>query len=178
VWRVGFAQAMAVAFVLGAMGVPWVSAAGTSPPVDHSAHYRTCVNSSAAAYQINPRLLRAIVRVENGTWDPWSVSINAKGQSHPQVVRSYQQAVELVTRLWKQNVNFDVGLGQVNTVNMERFKVHPVSLLDPCVNLRYAARILRESIDRHGYNWTAIERYNGHNPHYPWKIHRALKELP
>ena len=51
-------------------------------------------------------------------------------------------------------------------------------LLEPCTNLRYAARILRESIDRHGYNWTAIERYNGINPKYPWKIHQALKEIP
>lgn len=93
-------------------------------------------------------------------------------------MRSYDQAVQTVTALWKKNENFDVGLGQVNTINMERFKIHPVYLLDPCTNLRYAARILRESIDRHGYNWKAIERYNGVNPQYPWKIHQALKEIP
>ena len=136
--------------------------------------YQSCLHSAASRYQVHPQLLTAIVRVENAAWNPWSVSINHRGKGYPQPVKSYKDAETLVTRLWKQNVNFDVGLGQVNTINMERYKIHPVALLDPCTNLRYAAMILRESIDRHGYNWKAIERYNGVNPHYPWKV---LKEL-
>lgn len=139
--------------------------------------YRQCLLKAAHSYQLPPRLLTAIVRVENGGWNPLAVSINQNGRGYPQSVRSYQEAVNLVTRLWKQNVNFDVGLGQVNTINMERYRVHPVALLEPCTNLRYAARILRESIDRHGYNWKAIERYNGVNPQYPWKVMKELQEV-
>jgi soluble lytic murein transglycosylase-like protein len=137
--------------------------------------YRQCLLKAAQSYQLHPRLLTAIVRVENGGWNPLAVSINQNGRGYPQSVRSYQEAVKLVTRLWKQNVNFDVGLGQVNSINMERYRVHPVVLLEPCTNLRYAARILRESIDRHGYNWKAIERYNGVNPQYPWKVMKELQ---
>lgn len=147
-------------------------------PKDVSRPYRECLHAAARTYRINSRLLDAIVRVENGNWNPYAISVNRHGQGYPQRVRSYEEAVYVVTLLWQRNENFDVGLGQVNTINMERFKVHPVSLLEPCTNLRYAARILRESIDRHGYNWTAIERYNGINPKYPWKIHQALKEIP
>lgn len=137
--------------------------------------YRQCLLKAAHSSQLHPRLLTAIVRVENAGWNPFAVSINRNGRGYPQSVRSYQEAVNLVTYLWKQNVNFDVGLGQVNTINMERYRVHPVALLEPCTNLRYAAGILRESIDRHGYNWKAIERYNGVNPQYPWKVMKELQ---
>lgn len=156
----------------------WASAADWKAVRDQSKPYQACVQGAASAYHLHPRLLHAIVRVENGAWNPLAISINRRGRGYPQSVRSYDQAVQTVTALWKKNENFDVGLGQVNTINMERFKIHPVYLLDPCTNLRYAARILRESIDRHGYNWKAIERYNGVNPQYPWKIHQALKEIP
>lgn len=154
----------------------WASPAKKKDGADEPVHpYRQCLLKAAHSYQLHPRLLTAIVRVENGGWNPLAVSINQNGRGYPQSVRSYQEAVNLVTRLWKQNVNFDVGLGQVNTINMERYRVHPVALLEPCTNLRYAARILRESIDRHGYNWKAIERYNGINPNYPWKVMKELQ---
>ncbi len=136
--------------------------------------FEPCVNAAASTYILPPVLLKAIISVENGEWNPLAISINNHGKSVPQTVRSDQEARILVTRLWLQNVNFDVGLGQINTINMERYRIHPVALLDPCVNLSYSARILRESIDRHGYSWLAIERYNGINPSYPWKVKESL----
>lgn len=138
---------------------------------------RQCLQEAAQSHDVSPHLLDAIIRVENPRWDPWAISINRKGKSLRQAVRSRKEAEQVVTHLWNAGVNFDLGIGQINTINMERYKIHPIVLLDPCTNVRYAARILRESIDRHGYNWTAIERYNGINPEYPWKVHRALKEL-
>jgi soluble lytic murein transglycosylase-like protein len=173
VWRVIIGTVMVTL-----MGSAEMGAAATTKkasPADPTVPYRQCLHTAAQSYELHPRLLTAIVRVENGGWNPLAISINRNGKGYPQSVRSYQEAVNLVTTLWKQNVNFDVGLGQVNTFNMERFRVHPVALLEPCTNLRYAARILRESIDRHGYNWKAIERYNGVNPHYPWKVMKELQ---
>ena len=162
--------------VVMTIDVSWAIPPKKRDSADEPVHpYRQCLLKAARSYQLHPRLLTAIVRVENGGWNPLAVSINQNGRGYPQSVRSYQEAVNLVTRLWKQNVNFDVGLGQVNTINMERYRVHPVALLEPCTNLRYAARILRESIDRHGYNWKAIERYNGVNPQYPWKVMKELQ---
>jgi type IV secretion system protein VirB1 len=135
------------------------------------------MREAAHAHELSDHLLDAIIRVENPRWDPLAISVNRKGKGVRQVVRSRHEAEQVVTHLWDAGVNFDVGIGQVNTINMERYRIHPVALLDPCTNVRYAARILRESIDRHGYNWKAIERYNGINPEYPWKVYRALKEL-
>jgi soluble lytic murein transglycosylase-like protein len=139
--------------------------------------FHACLEEAATAYQLPSTLLRAIVQVENGNWDPLAVSVNQHGKGIRQTVRSMNDAISLVTRLWKQNVNFDVGLGQVNTRNMERFRIHPIALLDGCSNLEVSARILRESIERHGYNWRAIERYNGINPQYPWRVKKALDQL-
>ena len=139
--------------------------------------YEPCLQQAATEHQVPITLLTAIVHVENGHWNPLAISINHKGKGTLQPVKSSEEARALVTRLWLQNINFDVGLGQVNTVNMERYRIHPVALLDPCTNLSYSARILRESINRHGYNWLAIEGYNGINPSYPWKVKNMLDVL-
>lgn len=164
--------------VVGVCAIATLAEGAVQIERDYAAPYQSCVDGVAKFYKISPELLRAIVKVENGTWNPLAISINRKGRGIPQKVHSYREAVELVSRLWVQKENFDVGLGQVNSINMERFRVHPISLLDPCTNLTYAAHILRESIDRHGYNWTAVERYNGRNPQYPWKVYGALQGGP
>ena len=171
------------ALILAAVLVPMSEVAALTCPkmpvvlTPERLPYRACVDAAAKKHALPPRLLHAIVHVENGRWNPWAISVNQKGHGSERAVTSYEEAVRVVTTLWLENVNFDVGLGQVNTINMERYRVHPINLLDPCTNLDYAARILRESIDRHGYGWLAIERYNGRNACYPWRVYHVLKEL-
>ena len=176
-WWLGLG-AMVVVLSVPALGVAKGENQGMRALVEERAHpFQSCLEKAASAYQLPSPLLRAIVQVENGNWDPLAVSVNQHGKGIRQTVRSMNDAISLVTRLWKQNVNFDVGLGQVNTRNMERYRIHPISLLDGCANLKVSARILRESIERHGYNWRAIERYNGINPQYPWRVKKALDQL-
>lgn len=177
IWVLRVMVLVLVAGLMGWWSDGWASEKKVRKSGDAAEPYRQCLRRAADAYQIHPRLLGAIVRVENGGWNPIAISVNRQGRGYPLEARSYSEAVQVVTDLWKRNDNFDVGLGQVNTVNMERFRIHPVALLEPCTNLRYAARILRESIDRHGYNWTAIERYNGINPMYSWKVLKELQGL-
>ncbi len=143
-------------------------------PLEKDSRTGSCLHAAAHRHGVHEQLLSAVVHVESGG-DPLAISVNQNGRGQRQLVRSVAEASGLVSRLWKQGANFDVGLGQINSVNMERFRIHPVFLLDPCTNLQIAARILREKIDQHGYNWTAIERYNGSNTRYPWKIYEALR---
>lgn len=171
--------AMVGAAVLFVGGSAWSGGSSSGPSQREvisarAKGFETCLHAAASNYTLPTILLKAIISVENGQWNPLAVSINHHGKGLPQPVRSEQEARALVTKLWLQNVNFDVGLGQINTINMERYRIHPVALLDPCVNLSYSARILRESINRHGYSWLAIERYNGINPSYPWKVKESL----
>ncbi len=137
-----------------------------------------CIQQAAHRYQVSPVLLEAIVHVES-EGNPLAVGVNHQGEGQSRGKLSYTQAAELVSRLWRQGANFDVGLGQVNSRNMEQYRVHPVYLLDPCVNLQWAAFVLRQKLDLFGNNWVAIGRYNGSKrlTQYVWKIYRALVHL-
>ena len=137
-----------------------------------------CIEEAAHRYQVSPLLLEAIVHVES-EGNPLAVGVNRQGEGEAHGSLSYTQAAELVSRLWQQGANFDVGLGQINTRNLEQYRVHPVYLLDPCVNLQWAAFVLRQKLDLFGNNWVAIGRYNGAKrlTQYVWKIYRALVHL-
>jgi soluble lytic murein transglycosylase-like protein len=137
-----------------------------------------CIQEAAHRYQVSPYLLEAIVHVES-EGNPFAVGVNQPGESISPGRFSHTQAVELVSRLWQQGANFDVGLGQINSDNLEQYRVHPIYLLDPCVNLQWAAFVLRQKLDLFGNNWVAIGRYNGSKrlSQYVWKIYRALVHL-
>jgi hypothetical protein len=53
---------------------------------------------------------------------------------------------------------------------------------DPCYNVMTGARILKQCIDRHGYNWQAVGCYNATNVqkrmNYSWKVYHALLKRP
>jgi soluble lytic murein transglycosylase-like protein len=83
----------------------------------------------------------------------------------------------------KPNANgtVDIGLMQINSAHLPRlaaFGIGQKELLDPCINLHVGAWILRESINRHGFNWTAIGAYNAGSPEkrvrYAWAIYKVL----
>lgn len=137
-----------------------------------------CVQQAAHRYHVSPVLLEAIVHVES-EGNPLAVGVNRQNEGESGGRLSYTQAAELVSRLWQQGANFDVGLGQINSRNLEQYRVHPVYLLDPCVNLQWAAFVLRQKLDLFGHNWVAIGRYNGSKrlTQYVWKIYRALVHL-
>lgn len=137
-----------------------------------------CVQQAAHHYGVSPFLLEAIVHVES-KGNPFAVGVNGRGGGKSQGPLSYTKAVELVTRLWKDGANFDVGLGQINSTNLEQYGVHPTHLLDPCVNLQWAAFVLRQKIDLFGNTWIAVGRYNGSKrvTQYAWKVYAALIHL-
>ena len=79
-----------------------------------------------------------------------------------------------------KNGTFDSGLMQVNSWWITRLELDRGSLLsDPCYNVKTGARILRECIDRFGYNWNAVGCYNAGTAdkkiNYSWKIYHQLK---
>ncbi|MGE3152049.1 MAG: transglycosylase SLT domain-containing protein [Nitrospiraceae bacterium] len=137
-----------------------------------------CIQEAAQRYHVSPVLLEAIVHVESDG-NPLAVGVNRQGVGESRGRLSYTTAAELVSRLWQQGANFDVGLGQINSRNLEQYRVHPVYLLDPCVNLQWAAFVLRQKLDLFGNTWVAIGRYNGSKQltQYVWKIYRALVHL-
>lgn len=135
-----------------------------------------CFNEAASRYNIPPAILVAIAKVESG-FRPWVININHNGQSVKVInPRTYEEAVYYVNYLHQNGYNYDVGIGQINVANIRRFGIDPISLLDPCNNLMASAYILRENINRYGFTWDAIWRYNGRRD-YAYKVYRALISL-
>lgn len=58
------------------------------------------------------------------------------------------------------NNTIDYGLMQVNTIWLKEFKISKNEILDPYVNISAAAKILKNLIDTHGYNWDTIGKYH------------------
>jgi soluble lytic murein transglycosylase-like protein len=98
-----------------------------------------CFEEAGQEYNIAPLLLWSIAKNESG-FNPQAVGRNTNG-------------------------TFDYGVMQINstwatTLGKERWN----ALADPCTNVRTGAWILRQCIDKYGYNWKAVGCYNSQTP--------------
>lgn len=133
----------------------------------------SCFIEASSKYGIPTGLLIAIAKVESG-FRPWVININSNGQSVKVIEpKSLDEAAYYLRYLHQNGYNYDVGIGQINVANIRRFGIDPILLLDPCNNLLVSAHILRENINRYGFTWDAIWRYNGRRD-YAYKVYRAL----
>lgn len=94
-----------------------------------------CFDEAGTMYGVSPKLLRAIAKVESN-YNPVAINRNKNG--------SYDFGVMQINSSWAKS------LGQ------DRWK----ALGNPCYNVKVGAWILSSLIDRHGYNWEAVGRYN------------------
>ena len=88
---------------------------------------------------VAPSTLTAIVEVESGG-DPLAIVDNTTKRSyHP---RNRSSAEALGRRLLGQGHLLDLGIAQIDSMNLAGFGVNARTIFDPCVNLSIAARIL------------------------------------
>jgi len=110
------------------------------------------------APDVHVTTLAAVVRHESG-FDPLVIGVNTKP---PRSIRprSHAEAVAKVRKLMAAGVDFDVGYGQINVRNWRWLGVTPETILDPCVNLASAQRVLVDCYTRaaktHGPGQTAL----------------------
>ena len=116
--------------------------------VNHS-----CVVAAANRYAVTVQILEAIILVES-EGDPHAVSVNRDGKGDRRGPLSLKQAKALVAELWKTGANFDVGIAQINSVHMRQYKIDPAHFLDPCINIQWAAFVLRQKINEYQETWT------------------------
>lgn len=132
-----------------------------------------CFIEAANKYGVRPRLLYAIAKVESD-FNPYAINVNAHGRSikvyYPE---NKDQAKVVLNYLLSHGYNFDLGIAQINIVNIRSMGLDPYKLLDPCQNLDVSAILLKSLINRYGFNWQAIWRYNG-RPSYAYKVYHAL----
>jgi soluble lytic murein transglycosylase-like protein len=116
-----------------------------------------CFESAGEYYNIPPRLLWAIAKVESGfRW-------NALNRN--------------------KNGTYDLGLMQINSrwfPVLKRYGLYDERFIwEPCYNTFVGAWVLRQCIGRYGYNWRAVDCYNKGSKAkdtsvYVWKVYRSL----
>ena len=102
-------------------------------------------------------LAMAIARQESGMY-PLILNIAGK-DVRPTTV---QEALQLAARAEARKLSYDVGVMQINSYWIRKYKIPIHILLSPKDNTYMGCWILRQEIQRHGMTWKAVGRY--HSP--------------
>lgn len=113
-----------------------------------------------ARWGVPPALAVAIAMQESSLY-PWAVNIEGKA-IHP---RTRDEALALLRQAEAERRSYDVGLMQVNSYWLRKYRFPLETVLDPASNVTLGVWILAQEIQRHGLNWRAVASY--HTP-----IHR------
>jgi type IV secretion system protein VirB1 len=95
--------------------------------------------------------LEAIVKTESN-FDPLKIGVNGGAKLERQPV-NIDEAVATAQWLLANGYNIDLGLGQVNSSNMNRVGLSVTEAFDPCKNLKAAGTIFNNSFQ------SAIQQY-------------------
>jgi type IV secretion system protein VirB1 len=92
---------------------------------------------------VSPHTLEAIVKTESN-FDPLKIGVNGGAKLQRQPV-NIDEAVVTAQWLLKNGYNIDLGLGQVNSSNLNRVGLSVTDAFDPCKNLKAAGIIFNKS---------------------------------
>ena len=100
---------------------------------------------------VAPHTLEAIVKTESN-FDPLKIGVNGGAKLQRQPV-NVEEAVVTAQWLLQNGYNIDLGLGQVNSSNLNRIGLSVTEAFDPCKNLKAAGTIFNNSFQ------VAIQQY-------------------
>lgn len=96
--------------------------------------------------KVSSRTLWEIIRVESN-FNESAININSPGVKTPKN-RTIDEAIGSAKDLISKGVNIDIGLMQINSKNLEKFKLSIESAFNPCQNIRAGSQILKANYDR------------------------------
>lgn len=91
------------------------------------------------APSVAPETMLSIVQVESHN-NPLAINVN--GAADPAPARTAEEAIRTAEALIRQGQSVDLGLGQINSKNLEWLGMSVADAFDPCRNLAGAARVL------------------------------------
>ncbi|CAE6968345.1 lytic transglycosylase domain-containing protein [Paraburkholderia domus] len=97
------------------------------------------------APNVHPTTLQAVVKTESG-FNPYTIGVvggHLVRQPHDRA-----EAVATAKALEANDINFSMGLGQVNRTNLARYGLTYETAFDPCENLRAGSAILHDCYER------------------------------
>ena len=91
------------------------------------------------APSVAPETMLSIVQVESHN-NPLAINVN--GAADPAPARTAEQAIRTAEALIRQGRSVDLGLGQINSKNLDWLGMTVADAFDPCRNLAGAAKVL------------------------------------
>jgi type IV secretion system protein VirB1 len=90
--------------------------------------------------------LISLVATESG-FNPYAIAVvnSTPLQNQP---TTKEEAISILNKLDAQNINYSIGLGQINKANFEKYGVTGEDLLDPCLNLSVSQDILKNCYEK------------------------------
>jgi type IV secretion system protein VirB1 len=99
------------------------------------------------ASAVHPVTMAAVVRGES-TFNPYAINVNHKTYKLSAQPKNKEEAIRTASWLQSRGYNFDSGLGQINSTNLQMLDIGIADLFDPCRNLQGAATILTDCYER------------------------------
>lgn len=103
--------------------------------------------AAQCAPAVHPMTLAAVVRHES-RFNPLAIGVNGSPAVRVRA-KSLEEAVSTAERLIAQGRSIDLGLGQINSVNLRWLGLSVREAFNPCRNLTAAARVLTENYLRY-----------------------------
>ena len=110
---------------------------------------------------VEPQRMNAVVLTESAG-NPFAVGV--VGHSLSRQPGSEDEALALIKRLRTDNLNFSVGLAQVNKTNFAAYDLTDSNMFDKCSNLSAGSQILKKCHDLYGDWDRAYSCYYSGNP--------------
>lgn len=135
-----------------------------------------CYYLASQTFGVPVKLMYAITKVESD-FQPYCINENGHGTSvWSKCYGDFATAYYTAKDMYDRGDNIDIGLMQINSENIRDHGWSLASVLDPCTNVFYGAYLLRENINRYGFNWRAVWHYNGRRD-YAFKVFKALEYI-
>ncbi|RYE27588.1 MAG: lytic transglycosylase domain-containing protein [Sphingobacteriaceae bacterium] len=128
------------------------------------------ISQAETQYSIPQGLLSAIARIES-KMNPHALNIGGKSI----LVSSKEEANYIVNTHLKNSVtNIDIGIMQLNYRWHSKHFSSVEEMLDPILNIKYAAQLMSDLYKQHGSWQAAVRHYHSANPKYHKKYSRQI----
>lgn len=97
---------------------------------------------------MHPAIVQAIVKTES-SFNSFAIGVN-NGKRLTRQPSSFGEAVQIAKHLLAQGANIDMGLGQINSANMDWLNLSVEQAFTPCVNLQALQRVYLTCYDKAG----------------------------
>lgn len=104
--------------------------------------------TSSCSPDVHPLIVNAIVKTESN-YNPFAIGVNKGGRLTKQPT-NLSEAVQTAKRLLAGGANIDMGLGQINSANLQWLGLTVEQIFHPCLNLQALQTVYLHCYNRAG----------------------------